>query len=124
MPVGEFDSPDDRFNYESELKDDEDTITFGKYKGLTPREVFLRDPGYITWATKAFPQGWVGSEELIKRAAKLVPSQDVHVKATQHARFVSPVGKYSNQQALIAAFEETMLETFGEFPTPYWKTFK
>ena len=109
-----------QFDYESELDDEVDTIQFGKYKGLTPAEVVARDPGYIVWATNAYPQGWVGSQDIIDRALKIVPSQDVHVKAKQHAKFAT-VNSYSNRQALIAAFEEAMLETFGEFPTPYWK---
>lgn len=120
MPVGEFDKSDDRFNYEDELKDDEDTISFGKYKGLTPFEVLQRDPGYITWATAAFPQGWVGSQRIIDAAALKVPSQAIHAK--RKAVIKSDSNKaYLSDAALIRSFEECMLDNFGEFPTPAWK---
>ncbi len=126
MPVGEFDTADDRFDYESELKDDEDTIQFGKYKGLTPLDVLRQDPGYIVWANSAYPQGWVGSSKIIEAAKKIVPDQGTHInnkKLQQTGNYKANSGGVSHfNSPEVYAFEEAMLEAFGEFPTPYWKT--
>lgn len=113
--VGQFDK-DDRFDYESELKDDVDKLTFGKYKGQTPFQVFVKDPGYLVWCWNNTIY-WAGSEELVRKA-----SMDSEMSMKERPMIMQAAQTNKSSWPSVAEFEEAMLEAFGEFPTPYWKT--
>lgn len=113
----------EQFDYETDLADDMDAVTRGKYKGMTPFEILQRDPGYIVWASTVGSKFWVGSQALIEAAKKIVPNQAAHT-ANKQAPVDLPLAIRKQSWPTVEAFEETMLETFGEFPTPGWKTYR
>lgn len=104
---------DDTYAYEQDLQDDVDTLDFGKYKGLTPFDIFKVDPAYIVWVWNNTPR-WVGSEKLVKLAFKQAGG-----KWRERTAPPAPTSSGSEQD-IIAACEEAILETFGIFPKPPW----
>lgn len=48
---------------------DNSPLTFGKYKGQTPNQVYRHDPGWLVWAAENVKNREVCSEYIAKEAA-------------------------------------------------------
>lgn len=112
---------DDTYNYDVELDDEIDLLGFGKYKNLTPVEVYRTNPEYIIWVWENTTR-WCGSEELIRDAydtcdKTFKPRHKVNPpRQVNHSLDLNTV----SEEELIQAFEQAMLDTYGCFPKPNW----
>lgn len=94
----------DNCDYTEELNDDVDTIGFGKYGGLTPLNLLIKNPAYIIWAWNNTNK-WVGSEEIVRRA-----------HAIQGVKFTHRPEAQPLPPNPVHEFEATCLAVFGCFP--------
>lgn len=51
---------------------DDDQLTFGKYRGQTPNQVYKTDPGWLIWAHKTVTNRVTCTQELVDKCAETV----------------------------------------------------
>lgn len=106
---------EDRYNYESELDDENDGLQFGKFKGLTPVQVASTEKGrqWMVWAHNNAIQ-WIGSEELVRKVFS-TEKQVYCARQNMQRNNPPPAGDIT-----VEAFEAAMIEAYGCFPKPLW----
>lgn len=102
-----------QYDYEAELDDDSDGITFGKFKGLTPVQLASTEKGraYIMWAHRN-TRYWLGSQELVMRVFK--------IEGMEYKPRPEPVVKPAVEGNIVEQFEAAVLDAYGVFPKPIW----
>lgn len=107
------------YDYEQEMDDENDVLSFGKFKDLTPLQLSSTKKGreYLVWAHRN-THHWIGSEVLVKGAFKLCGEK----YAPRSARPIrTPVPQQGDSSGdVVAACEAATLEAFGCFPKPRW----
>ena len=100
---------EDHYDYTVDRSDNKDTLEFGKFIGCTPAYVAKIKPGYIVWAWESTNK-WVGSESLVARAygqcGKVFKERTIEPEL--------PSDSHTAEE--LAAFEQTMIDSFGSYP--------
>lgn len=106
------------YDYEQELDDENDVLSFGKFKDLTPAQLASTEVGrnYIVWAHHN-THHWVGSETLVRQVHKI--ANEIYIP-----RVARPIRRTASEPIpddnIVAACEAATLEAFGCFPKPRW----
>lgn len=103
------------YDYTSDKNDTLDKIGFGTHKNWTPADLLMHKPSYMVWAWRK-TKLWVGSEEIVRRAHKIV-GEPFKPREDTSAQVDNP-----REELTIESFEATCLQTFGCFPYKSWNT--
>ena len=106
------------YDYGQEMDDENDTLSFGKFRDLTPAQLASTEKGrdYIVWAHSR-THHWVGSEQLVRKVHEIQRLPYIPRSARQ---IRTPVPQPTLGGDVVAACEAATLEAFGCFPKPSW----